>query len=135
MSAEIGRIAVGLVSIFGFALSAFFFSSAVWFTIAPIPFHFSGSKPSDIVIFLIAGLASLLVTIQLIRRKRWAWISYLVISGIVLSGALFLFVEELHSRDDFEPGFGLFGSICILIPSALSMILLGLPSVRRRLTS
>jgi hypothetical protein len=130
-----GRIGIALASIFGFAFCGLLILYAVspWLDQKEIPFF--GSRFFDTAIFSTFGLASLFCNLQLLRGKSWAWWSALVVSALILSVALVLLVATLHPKDDFarsEGGFGLFISICLLVPGASTIVLLTLPSVRQR---
>jgi hypothetical protein len=123
------------VSFFGFMLCALliFYAVSPWSDHKEIPFF--GSRFRDTALFLILGLFSLSVTVELLRGKRWAWWSTLVVSVLTLSLAVVLLVSTLHPRDDFarlEGGFGLFLSLCLMLPGAVSTVLLTLPTVRQR---
>ena len=130
-----GRIEIAVVSFFGLTLCTLFIFYAVspWSDHNEIPFF--GSRFRDTALFSILGLSSLCITIQLLRGRWWAWWSALAVSVLTLSMAVFLLVVTLHPRDDFarsEGGFGLFLSLCLMLPGAVSIILLTLPTVRQR---
>jgi hypothetical protein len=134
-SVPVSQISIGVVSCFGFTLGAllFFYAVSPWTDHKIIPFF--GSRVLDTAIFGVIGLFCVFVTIQLLRSKRWAWWFAFVITAITLGLAIIFLILVLHPRDDFERsegGFGLGISLCLLIPGAISAILLSLPSVRRR---
>ena len=137
-SVTVSQISMAVVSCFGFTLGAllFFYAVSPWTDHKVIPFF--GSGVCDTAIFGVIGLFCIFVTIQLLRSKCWAWWFAFAVATITLALATVFLIAVLHPRDDFErseSGFGLFISLCLLIPSAISTILLSLPSVRRRISS
>jgi hypothetical protein len=132
------RIAVGLVSFFGFVLVVvlLFYAIAPWTEETVIPF--SGSRLRDTASFGVSALVSLFATIRFIQGKRWAWWGAAVITVITFALAVLLGYSDLHPRDAFaasEAGFGLFLALILAIPSVVSGVLLALPSVRRAFLS
>jgi hypothetical protein len=137
-SVTVSQISISIVSCFGVTLGAllFFYAVSPWTDHKVIPLF--GSRLSDTAIFGVIGLFCVFVTIQLLRSKRWAWWFAFVIAAITLGLAIIFLILVLHPRNDFErseSGFGLGISLCLLIPGAVSTILLSLPSVRRRFSS
>ena len=130
-----GRVAVGIVCCWGFALTALLFFYAVnpWIDHRVIPvFH---SLSSNTVLFGAAGLICLFVFARLIQGRRWAWWTAFAVSILILGLGAFLFYSSLHARTDFErseSGFGLGLSMILMTPTAMCSVLLALPCVRRR---
>jgi pilus assembly protein TadC len=134
MSAVV-RIAVGIVSFFGFALAAvlFLYAANPWMERAEIPVL--GSRIYDTAIFGVTGLLCIFVSIRLIQGKNWAWWTAIAVSIAALGLGVLFFVSALHPRDDFarsEAGFGLGISLILVTPGAISGVLLSLAPVRRR---
>ncbi len=137
-SVTVSQISIGVVSCFGFTLGAllFFYAVSPWTDHKVIPFF--GSRVWDTAIFGVVGLFCVFVTMQLLRSKCSAWWFAFAVATITLGLAIVFLILVLHPRNDFERsegGFGLFVSLCLLIPGAISTILLSLPSVRRRISS
>jgi hypothetical protein len=132
-----GRVAVGIVCCWGFALTALLLFYAVnpWIDHREVPiFH---SRPSDTALFGATGLICLFVIARLIQGRRWAWWTAFAVSILVLGLGAFLFYSSLHAQTDFErseSGFGLGVSMILMTPTAICSILLVLPCVRRRFT-
>src|SRR5579862_6067997 len=78
------RVAVGVVSLFGFALAAVLLMYAVvpWLDRSVRPF--SASRLHDTVGFGITGLLSIFATIRFIQGKRWAWWSAVAVATITV---------------------------------------------------
>ena len=132
---KVGRLAVGVVCVFGLCLSALliFYAVSPWFDHAHIPFF--GSRLRDSTTFSVSAAVSICITICLARVRLWAWWTALAVAVLTLAIAIFLLVATLFPRDDFarsEGGFGFFLSVCIMVPGLLSTIFLILPCVRRR---
>jgi hypothetical protein len=130
-----GLIGTTVVCIFGFVLCALWLMYAIspWIDHNQIPFF--GTRLRDTAVFLSLGSSGITVTVGLARGRRWAWWCASMVVGLVLSVAVFLLVATIRPRDDFERsegGFGLFLSICLLVPGSISAVLLSLPAVRRR---
>jgi hypothetical protein len=109
-----------------------FYAVSPWSDRNEIPFF--GSRLRDTVVFSTFGLIGLCVTIQLLRGRRWAWWSAFVVTALILSIGVLLLVLTLYPRDEFarsEGGFGWFLSFWLMLPSAISLILLILPAVRQ----
>ena len=133
----VGRVAVGIVCFWGFALITlfFFYSVSPWTDPNEIPFFHS--RLLDSALFGMAGLTSLFVIARLIQGRRWAWWTAFVVSIFTLGWGVFFFYSSLHPQTDFarsESGFGLGVSMILMTPSAMCTVLLALPCVRRRLT-
>jgi drug/metabolite transporter (DMT)-like permease len=132
-----GRVAVGIVCCWGFALTAlsFFYAVGPWTDPKEIPvFH---SRLLDTALFGMAGLISLFVIARLIQGRRWAWWTAFVVSILILGLGAFLFYSSLHARTDFErseSGSALGVSMILMTPAAMCSVLLALPGVRRRFT-
>jgi hypothetical protein len=110
-----------------------FYAVSPWADRNEIPFF--GSRIRDTAIFSLLGLSSISAIVGLIRGRRWAWWSALVVAVVTLSAAVFLLIATLHPRDDFarsEGGFGLFISLCLMIPGVVSAVLLTLPAICQR---
>ena len=133
-----GQINIVVVSSLGLLLATllFFYAAAPWMEHGVIPF--SGSRLGDTSIFGVIGLFCIFVGIQLFRSKRWAWwVAFVASVAMFILAMTFLFLF-LHPRDEFElseGGFGLFLSLVLMVPSAVSALLLGLTSTRRRFSS
>lgn len=132
------RVAIGVVSLFGFALAAvlLMYALAPWLDRNVRPF--SGSRLRYTVEFGLTAAVSIFATIRFIQGKKWAWWTAFFVTAVTLASAISLFYLVLHPRDEFaasEGGFGFGLAIMFLIPSVLSGVLLNLPSVRRRFLS
>lgn len=130
-----GRVAVGIVCCWGFALAALLFLYAVspWIDHKEIPFF--GSRASDTALFGAAELICVFVILRFIQGKRWAWWTAFAVSTLILGLGALLLYSSLHARTDFErseSGFGFGVSIILMTPSAICSALLALPCVRRR---
>ncbi len=130
-----GLVGTTVLCLFGLVLSALLlmYAASPWIDHNEIPFF--GTRLRDTAIFSVLGSLNICILVGLARGKRWAWWFALFVAGLVLSMALFLVVASMHPRDDFarsEGGFGLFLSFCLLVPGAVSAVLLSLPAVRRR---
>ena len=133
-----GQINIVVVSSLGLLLAAilFFYATAPWIEHGVIPFF--GSRLGDTSMFGGSGLFCTFVAFQLFRSRRWAWWVAFVASLAMLILAMTLLFLFLHPRDEFarsEGGFGLFLSLFLMVPSAVSAILLSLPSTRQRFPS
>jgi hypothetical protein len=133
-----GQINIVVVSSLGPLLVAilFFYAAVPWIEHGVIPFF--GSRLCDTSMFGGIGLFCTFVVIQLFRSKRWAWWVAFVASLAMLALAMTTLFLFLHPRDEFarsEGGFGLFLSLVLMVPSAVSTLLLSLPSTRRQFSS
>jgi hypothetical protein len=127
-----GRVAVGIVCCWGFALTALLFFYAVnpWIDHREIPvFH---SLSSNTVLFGAAGLIFLFVIARLIQGRRWAWWTAFAVSILILGLGAFFFYSSLQDRMAFERSERLRASIIVIMPTAMCSVLLALPCVRRR---
>jgi hypothetical protein len=134
-SNTVGRIAIGVVSLFGFTLAIllFFYAAEPLVDHAATPIF--GSRIRDTAIFGPIGLSIVFVSLRLIQGRNWAWWIALAVSLITLGCGAFVFVSWIHPRDDFarsEGGYAFVLSLFLIAPGALNAILLSLPFVRRR---
>jgi hypothetical protein len=132
-----GRVGVGIVCCWGFALTALSFFYAVGPCSDPKEIPVFHSRLLDTALFGMAGLISLFVIAKLIQGRHWAWWTAFVVSILILGLGAFLFYSSLHARTDFErseSGFGLGVSMILMTPTAMCSVLLALPCVRRRFT-
>jgi hypothetical protein len=130
-----GRIALTILSVFGFGFALLLLSYAVspWLDRLEIPF--TKSRIYDSAAFGPLALCCVVTTVSLIRGKKWAWFIAFGASALFLVAAIVLFVGVFHMTSVYqqtEAG-AVFGfALLLLLVGGTNFILLSLPFVRRR---
>jgi hypothetical protein len=131
----VARFATAVVGVIELLLTGLlaFYATDNWLERTARPFL--GSKVADSLVFGLATLVMAVVIVNLLKGKKWSWWVSLLGSCVFLCLGLLMLWLTLNPRDAFarsEGGFGVFVTGLLLFPSLLSVVLLNLPTTRRR---
>jgi hypothetical protein len=134
------KVAIGIVALFGFILSALFFFYAVFYAVAhtelSIRQHsFARGFILPAISAFVLGLLCVWTSIGLTRGNPWAWwVALFGAVAIFVSGAALVYLA-FYSTDAYirsESGFGLIIGVTLAVPASVSMAFLLLHGVRQR---
>jgi hypothetical protein len=140
---RIVKTSVAVVSLLGFLLALLLsiYAAFSWIVFARNSTYIT-PHPSLLMrlltpmILTAISLACVLVTVKLIRGRRWAWWGAAFVSVTMFGFGIFVCWTAFHPRDAYqesEGAFVLLSGIMVFVPALVSGVLLNLPTVRRNL--
>jgi hypothetical protein len=121
------RTTIAIVSLFGFLFSGLMFMYGSLSALARPP------HPASASTLMLIGLLSVFTTVQLIRRKKWAWWGAMFWTSLIFLFAMFCVWSAFYSTDAYarsEASFGFGIGVILMIPAIITAILLNIPQVR-----